>query len=114
MKVHRLVRRISRQLGSQMAVRLSALRAGRPLPPKKIPGTHFCQRLSRPQGHSAAERIRSTEKITLSGPEPPTFRLVALCLNQLRYRMPPPPHTHITNFMNELSNPEQVSRHYVH
>jgi hypothetical protein len=28
--------------GSQMAVRLSAPRAGRPLPPRKIPGTHFC------------------------------------------------------------------------
>jgi hypothetical protein len=27
-------------IGSQMAVRLSALRAGRPLPPRKIPGTH--------------------------------------------------------------------------
>jgi hypothetical protein len=24
----------------------------------KIPGTHFCYRLSRPQGHSAAGRIR--------------------------------------------------------
>jgi hypothetical protein len=30
--------------------------------PRKIPGTHFCQRLSRPQGHSAAGRIRSIEK----------------------------------------------------
>jgi hypothetical protein len=27
--------------GSHMAVRLSALRAGHPLPPRKIPGTHF-------------------------------------------------------------------------
>jgi hypothetical protein len=45
-----------------MAVSLSALRAGRPLPPRKIPGTHFCERLSRPQGHSAAGRIRSIEK----------------------------------------------------
>jgi hypothetical protein len=45
-----------------MAVRLSALRAGRSLPPRKIPGTHFCQRLSRPQGHSAAGRVRSIEK----------------------------------------------------
>jgi hypothetical protein len=27
---------------AQMAVRLSALRAGRFLPPRKIPGTHFC------------------------------------------------------------------------
>jgi hypothetical protein len=45
-----------------MAVTLSALRAGRPLTPTKIPGTHFCQGLSRPQGHSAARRIRSIEK----------------------------------------------------
>jgi hypothetical protein len=30
-----------------------------PLPPGNIPGTHFCKRLSRPQGHSAAGRIMS-------------------------------------------------------
>jgi hypothetical protein len=29
---------------------------------RKIPGSHFSQRLSRPEGHSAAERIRSIEK----------------------------------------------------
>jgi hypothetical protein len=40
-----------------MAVRLSALHAGRPLPPRKVPGTHFSLRLSRPQDHSAAGRI---------------------------------------------------------
>jgi hypothetical protein len=46
-----------------MAVRLSALRAGRPpFIPRKILSTHFCQRLSRLQGHSAAGRIRSIEK----------------------------------------------------
>jgi hypothetical protein len=45
-----------------MALRLSAIRAGRPLPPRKIPDTHFCQRLSRSQGHSAAGRIRSISK----------------------------------------------------
>ena len=39
--------------------RLSALRTGRFLPPGNIPGTHFCQRLSRPQGHSAAGRTMS-------------------------------------------------------
>jgi hypothetical protein len=33
-----------------------------PFTPRKIPGTHFCYRLRRPQGHSAAGRIRSTEK----------------------------------------------------
>jgi hypothetical protein len=38
--------------------KLSALRADRPLPPMKIPGTHFYQRLSRPQAHNAAGRIR--------------------------------------------------------
>jgi hypothetical protein len=43
-------------------VRLLALRAGRPLSLRKIPGTHFCYRLSRTQGHSAAWRIMSIEK----------------------------------------------------
>jgi hypothetical protein len=33
-----------------------------PFTPRKIPGTHLCLRLSRPQGHSQAGRIRSTEK----------------------------------------------------
>jgi hypothetical protein len=40
-------------------VRLSALHTGRLYPPGIIPGTHFCQRLSQPQGHSVAVRIRS-------------------------------------------------------
>ena len=30
-----------------------------PLPPGNAPGTHFCQRLSRPQGRSAIGRIMS-------------------------------------------------------
>jgi hypothetical protein len=34
-----------------------------PFTPRKISGTHFCQRLSRPQGHIAAGKIRSIEKI---------------------------------------------------
>jgi hypothetical protein len=45
-----------------MAARLSALRAGRPLPPKKIPDTHFCYSLCRSHGNSATGRIRSIEK----------------------------------------------------
>jgi hypothetical protein len=62
----------------QMTVRLSALRADRPLPPKKIPGTHFSQRLSLPQGHITAGRITSIEKSNnLIEIEPETFRLLA-------------------------------------
>ena len=30
-----------------------------PLPPRNTPGTHFYQRLRRPQGHSSTERIMS-------------------------------------------------------
>jgi len=33
-----------------------------PLPPGNIPGTHFCYRPSRPQGHGAAGRIMSLKK----------------------------------------------------
>ena len=54
-----------------------------PLPPGNIPGTHFCQRLSRPQGHSAIERLLCQGKIpmTPAGIEPATFRFVAQHLN---------------------------------
>jgi hypothetical protein len=45
-----------------MAVRLTALRAGRPLPPRKFPGTHFCWKLIRPQGHSATGKIGSIKE----------------------------------------------------
>jgi hypothetical protein len=45
-----------------MAVRLSALRAGRPpFTSRKISGTHFCYRLSLTQGHSADGKIRFIE-----------------------------------------------------
>ena len=40
-------------------VRFLALHTSRLYPPGNIPGTHFCQRLSRPQGHSASGRIMS-------------------------------------------------------
>jgi hypothetical protein len=45
-----------------MEVSLSTLRAGRPpFTPRKIPATHFCYWLSRPQGHIAAGGNRSVE-----------------------------------------------------
>ena len=40
-------------------VRLSAKRTGRLYLPENVPGTHFCYRLSQPQGHSVAGRIMS-------------------------------------------------------
>jgi hypothetical protein len=69
-----------------MVVRLSALRTGRTLPPGNAPGTHLCQRLSRPQGHSAIGRIMS---MTPSGIEPATFRFVAQHLNDCATAVPP-------------------------
>jgi hypothetical protein len=49
---------ISRQLSIKV-VKLWALPTGRPYLPGKIPGIHFCYRLSRLQGHSATGRILS-------------------------------------------------------
>ena len=68
---------------SQDGGRLSALRTGRLYPPGNTPGTHFCYKLSRPQGHSAIGRILCQWKITLTpaGIEPATFRFVAQHLN---------------------------------
>ena len=40
-------------------VRLSAVRTGHLYSPGNTPGTHFCYRLLRTQGHSAAGRIMS-------------------------------------------------------
>jgi len=40
-------------------IRFSALRTGRLYPPRNIPGTHICWRLSQLRGHSAAGRIMS-------------------------------------------------------
>jgi hypothetical protein len=47
--------------------------------PRKMYSTHFCSRLSRPQGHSAAGRFRLIEKknsMASSRIEPATYSLV--------------------------------------
>ena len=63
-------------------VRLSALCTSRLYPATHIPGTHFSQRLSRPNDHIVNGMIKS---ITPTGIEPTNFRLVAKCLNQKSY-----------------------------
>jgi len=53
--------RLPESLDSRLmkVVRLSALRTDRLYSQGTIPDTHFSWRLSPPQGHSAAERIKS-------------------------------------------------------
>ena len=50
-----------------------------PLPPGNAPGTHFCRRLSRLQGHNAIGRILYQWKIPMTPAEiePATFRFLA-------------------------------------
>ena len=47
------------RLSAHVGVKVVSRTHWPPLPPGNIPGTHFCWRLSRPQGHSAAGRIMS-------------------------------------------------------
>ena len=61
-----------------------------PLPPGNTPGTHFCWRLSRTQGHSAIGRILYQQKIlmTPAGIEPAAFRFVAQHLKHCATAVP--------------------------
>jgi hypothetical protein len=81
--------RISRQSVLEGG-KVVAIRTGRFYPPGRVPGTHFCYRLSRPQGHNVTGRVTSLNDPSDSmGIEPTTFRLEAQCLNQLRHRVSP-------------------------
>jgi hypothetical protein len=66
-----------------MTVPLSTLNPGRALPPRKISGNHFCQRMCETQGYNGAEIRRKIEKVISS--ENRTHDLSA-CSIVLRYR----------------------------
>ena len=70
-----------------------------PLPPGNAPGTHFCYRLSRPQGHSAIGKILYQWKFPMkpSGIEPATFRFVAQQLNHCASAVPTVVYTTVSN-----------------
>jgi hypothetical protein len=74
-----------------------------PLPPGNAPGTHFCQRLSRPQGHSAIGRI-------ISGIEPATFRFVARYLNHCATISGPLLYTYVARNTEENHKNDQRER----
>jgi len=61
-----------------------------PLPPGNTPGTHFCNRLNRPQSHSVIGRILCQLKIpvTPAGIDQVTFRFAAQHLNQCATAVP--------------------------
>jgi hypothetical protein len=69
-----------------MEVRLSALCAGRPLPPGRFWYSFLLEAESTTGAIVRLEGLRKLKKSTSSGLEPTTFRLVAQCLNHLRYK----------------------------
>jgi hypothetical protein len=71
-----------------MAVRLSALLAGRPLPQEDSWYSFLLEAVSTPVPLVRLEGLGQLRNpMTSSGIEPAIFRLLALWLNQLRYRL---------------------------
>ena len=61
-----------------------------PLSPGNISVTYFCQRLGRPQTHSATGSITSMENLNDTiGNRTAPFRLVVQCFNQQCHHVPP-------------------------
>jgi hypothetical protein len=73
-----------------MAVKLSVLRAGHPLPPGKLLALISVRVWVDPRAIVQLKGLGQLKNlVSSSGIEPRTFRLVAWCLNQLRFRVPP-------------------------
>jgi hypothetical protein len=84
-----------------MTVRLSVLRAGRPLPPGSFLVLIFVRAWVDSRAIVRLEGLGQLKyPVPSSGIESATFRLVAQCLNQLRYRMPTNEIIH-SNYIND-------------
>jgi len=88
-------------------VSLSALHAVRHYPPGNIPGTHFCQMLSRPKGHSEAGRIMSMKNPNETIENRTRDLQACSALHQLRHRVPPA--ITLCIFQNTRSQPKYRS-----
>jgi hypothetical protein len=71
-----------------MAVRLSALRASRPLPPGRFLLLISVSYRVDPKAIGWLEGLQMKNPITSTGIKPMTFLLVTSCLNQLSYHVP--------------------------
>jgi hypothetical protein len=86
-----------------------------PFFPRKIPGTHFCWRLSRPQNHSAAGRIRSIEKSNdLIWSRTRDLPACSIVPQPIRYRVPPFLFSTITQFQLFIFNKENFAMRLFH
>jgi hypothetical protein len=88
-----------------MAVMLSALLAGRPLPPGSFLVLISVRDLVNGRGIVRLERLGQLKnQMNSSGFEPETFRLVASCLKQLRYRVSRIQHNKFSDYNVRIYN----------
>jgi hypothetical protein len=96
-----------------MTVRLSALRSDRPLPPGRFLVLISVRSWVNSRAVVRLEELHQLKHLmTSSGIEPAIFRLVAYCLNQVRYRVP---HLSIHKLLKNAFNRrnERICSNYV-